>query len=93
MHPPNLYARVHLFSMRKQRTGPRVRHAPGLPCALIVERARRNAKLGQIVSREGEGMRAAMSAHADGYRFTPANPGKRKTAEPCPAVLKPINAV
>jgi hypothetical protein len=34
MLPPNLYARVHLLLMRKRHAGPRVRHAPGLPCAL-----------------------------------------------------------
>ena len=36
--PLNLYARVHFYPITAH-TGPRVQRAPGLPCALLAERA------------------------------------------------------
>src|SRR5258705_11262763 len=54
MLPPNLYARVH-FCLRKWHARPRVRRAPGLPCALYFERAGSYpANLGRIAPRDRE---------------------------------------
>ena len=52
MLPPNLYARVHLSSMRKQHMGPRVRHAPGLPCALYFEEGQTKMQTSDAMRRE-----------------------------------------
>src|SRR5882762_1341116 len=51
MPPPNLYARVRHF-LCDLHTGPRVRRAPGLPCALLFERVKIDTKLGRIAPRD-----------------------------------------
>ena len=52
--PAALYARVHLLPKRKRHTGPRVQHAPGLPCALLFRGRKVPTNLGRFRSRECE---------------------------------------
>jgi hypothetical protein len=57
MPPPNLYARVRI-SLCELHTRPRVRRAPGPPCALFSEGVKFPENLAQIMRRDREAVRA-----------------------------------